>query len=62
VAAKLTVRAWLNQPPKSAGREAVALACGAVASYLRRKEGLAALPARSRQVPLTDVEALSGPA
>ena len=62
MAAKLTVRAWLNQPPKSAGRDAVALACGAVASYLRRREGVAALPAMSRQVPPTDADALSGPA
>ena len=61
MAAKLTVRAWLNQPPKSAGREAVALASGAVASYLTASDGVDALPATSRHVPPTEAAGLSGP-
>ena len=44
-----------------AGRVGVAVACGAVASYLSVRDGVAALPATSRQVPPTEAAASSGP-
>ena len=62
VAAKLTVSGWLNQPLASAVRLGVAVASGAVASYLSGKEARLGLPALSRQVPVTDVAPMSGPA
>ena len=62
VAAKLTVSAWLYHPFASATRDAVALVCGADASYLSVSEAGAVFPALSRQAPPTDVDALSGPA
>jgi hypothetical protein len=42
-------------------REGVALAIGAVASYLSGNEVELALPALSRQLPVTAVETASGP-
>ena len=61
--AKLTVSGWLCQPLTSAGREAVAVACGGVSSYfvVKSADGLW-LPAWSTQVPLSATEASSGPA
>ncbi len=56
----MTVTEWLCQPFAS-GARAVALAAGAVSSYLRGSEAGAVLPATSRQVPLTVAAALSGP-
>ncbi|HEU6444871.1 MAG TPA: hypothetical protein VFL61_07440 [Gaiellaceae bacterium] len=57
----VTVTAWLNQPFAS-GARAVALAAGAVWSYLTTRPAGAVFPARSRHVPLTAVPAVSGPA
>jgi hypothetical protein len=44
-----------------AEREGVALACGAVASYLSEKDAVSELPALSRQFPLRVDETTSGP-
>jgi hypothetical protein len=59
---KLTVRSWLYQALTSGPREAVALACGAVSSYLsvKRLEPLW-FPALSVHVPPTAVDGSSGP-
>ena len=63
VPAKATPTGWLNQPFASVGRAALApVTWGAVASYPSTNERAALLPARSRQVPLTEAPALSGPA
>ena len=62
VAAKVTVSAWLYHPFASAPRGGVALVCGAVASYLNPNDPEPVYPALSRQLPATDVDALSGPA
>jgi hypothetical protein len=56
----VTVTEWLCQPFES-GARAVGLADGGVWSYRSASAADAALPARSRQVPLTVAEALSGP-
>jgi hypothetical protein len=61
VPATLTVSGWLYQPLVSAGRLAVAVAVGGVASYLRGLLAVVTLPALSVQEPLTDVLPLSGP-
>src|SRR5215212_6662089 len=59
---KVTVSAWLCQPLTSAVRDGVAVAAGAVSSYLSVKEPEAlTLPARSVQVPPSATEASSGP-
>ena len=53
---------WLNQPLASAARAGLApVTWGAVASYPSTNERAALLPARSRQEPLTEAPALSGP-
>ncbi len=57
----VTVTAWLCQPLWSGGR-AAGLDCGAVSSYLSGRFAGAVFPARSRQVPLTVVALVSGPA
>jgi hypothetical protein len=59
---KLTVRGALYQPFAFGEREAVAVACGAVASYLRLNEAVVVLPALSRHWPMTAVVVRSGPA
>jgi hypothetical protein len=61
VAVKLTVRAALYQPFAFGWREGVALATGAVASYLTGNAPLPTLPAWSLQVPEAEAAALSGP-
>ena len=62
VPAKATPTGWLNQPLASVGRAGLApVTWGAVASYPSTKERAALLPARSRQEPLTEAPALSGP-
>ena len=58
---KPTETAALYQPFRLAGRAGVAVACGAVASYLSVTDGDAELPATSRQVPPTEAAASSGP-
>jgi hypothetical protein len=58
---KLTASGRLYQPPESAVRAGEAVTSGAVASYLNPKSVAALwLPARSRQVPLSEALALSG--
>jgi hypothetical protein len=53
---------WLYQPPASGSRAGLALAFGAVASYLSANEnGALTLPATSRHVPDTLAVAESGP-
>jgi hypothetical protein len=62
VAEKLTESGALYHPFAFAGRDGVAVACGAVASYFSAKDAIPVLPARSRQDPPTEVDPLSGPA
>ncbi len=61
--ANVTVSAWLNQPLASALRDGEApVTTGAVASYLSGKLLVALwLAALSRQEPVTEAPALSGP-
>src|SRR5918995_5461735 len=61
LAEKLTESGALYQPSAFGARETDVLACGAVASYLNANDGAALFPARSRQLPLTDAVAVSGP-
>ena len=58
---KARVRAWLYQPLLSGPRLGLALAAGAVASYLKLTEAPLELPAWSEQLPLIVTEAESGP-
>jgi hypothetical protein len=58
---KVTVTGFLYQPFASEAREGVAVACGAVASYLSVYDAGPTLPARSRQEPPTSAPAVSGP-
>ena len=58
---KVTVTAWLCQPFLSGGR-AAGLNCGAVSSYFSGRFAGAVFPARSRQIPVTVVALVSGPA
>ena len=59
---KPTVRGWLYQPFASGLREGVAVTAGPVSSYWKPKLLLElVLPATSRQTPLTDAFAESGP-
>ncbi len=62
VAAKATESALLNQPFAFGWRSGVAVVTGAVASYLIVLAAELALPALSRQSPLTLVDCVSGPA
>src|SRR5205823_1726506 len=55
------VSAWLYQPLASGFLPAVGVTVGAVASYLRPNDRVVLLPARSRQMPVTDAPASSGP-
>src|SRR5215208_1665728 len=61
VAAKPTATGAVYQPSVPAARAGVAVACGAVASYLIGSTLLPTLPAASVQLPLTSAVALSGP-
>jgi hypothetical protein len=62
VPSKLTVNGWLYQVPESGGRAGVAVTVGPVWSYMKVKvPGALVFPATSRQVPLTEAFALSGP-
>src|SRR5262245_3745155 len=61
VAANVTPTGALYQPFALAARPGVAVSCGPVASYFRANERGETFPARSRQEPLTDAPALSGP-
>ena len=62
VPAKVTETGALYQPAAFPARAGVAVACGAVASYLTTTERGATLPARSWQAPLIVTVAASGPA
>ena len=58
---KLTVRGRSYQPFASGPRAGVTVVAGPVESYLSGSEAVAALPALSRQEPLTEAPPLSGP-
>ena len=59
---KPTVSGWLYQPFASGLRDGVAVTAGPVSSYWKPKLLLALVfPARSRQVPVTEALAESGP-
>ena len=58
---KSTERAALYQPFPFGALLGVAVACGAVASYLSGYEASVPFPALSRHVPLTTAETASGP-
>ena len=59
---KSTETAWLYQPFTSGPRAACpAVTAGAIESYLSPNVRFAELPARSRQLPLNDAVAESGP-
>jgi hypothetical protein len=61
VPAKVTASPWLYQPLSSVGRAGDAVACGAVASYLRGNDALRTFPAWSVQLPPRAAAPLSGP-
>ena len=61
VAPKATLSGALYQPLAFGCRDAVAVAAGAVASYLTPYEAELALPALSRQVPASVVAATVRP-
>ncbi len=61
MAAKLTSRGARYQPLAFGWRDAVAVATGAVASYLSVSDAAPLFPALSVQVPLTTAAPLSGP-
>src|SRR5215831_19136182 len=59
---KLTVKAWLYQPLRSAARSGVAVTVGAVASYMKENcTTVLVFPATSVQLPESEALPLSGP-